>query len=175
MLLLFVWPPVGVAFCPHSLGCMAQRVPPFWRVPKSHYAGVVPCVLLSVTSLMPMTSIGRKHTLHTHCIMGHGIADDTCIVLLPVAPPMTACLFKFYCNPTTTMRRRRGCLCPIHPRHTPMPTGHHCRPLPPTRIVLLAAAPTIVPFFFYCNPSTAMRSRRGLPCPPTRVVLLAAG
>ena len=45
LLLLFVWPLVGVAFFPHSLGCMAQRVPHFGVVPKSHYAGV-PCILL---------------------------------------------------------------------------------------------------------------------------------
>ena len=34
LLLLFVWPLVGVAFCPHSLGCMAQRVPLFLGGPK---------------------------------------------------------------------------------------------------------------------------------------------
>jgi len=64
-------------------------------------------------------------------------------------------------------------LVPHHPRHTPVPVGHLSRPLPPPSIVLLAAAPTIVPFLIYCNPSTTMKSiRRGLPRPLTRVVLI---
>ena len=43
-------------------------------------------------------------------------------------------------------------LVPHHPRHTPMPVGHHSRPLPPPRIVLLAVAPTIVPFLIILQP-----------------------
>ncbi len=40
-----------------------------------------------------------------------------------------------------------------HPGHTPMPVGHHSRPLPPPGIVLLAAVPTIVPFLIILQPS----------------------